>query len=44
VTVRYLKGPAKFTEVDLAGRTSGRASPQLQFRPWQIRTIRIDPA
>ncbi len=44
LTLRYLKGPAKFTEVDLAGRSSGQAATQLQFRPWQIRTIRIDSA
>lgn len=39
----YLAGKARFTEVDLAGREGQAVSGLLTFRPWQIRTIRIDP-
>jgi Glycosyl hydrolase family 57 len=42
-SVDYLAGKARFTEVDLAGREGQAVSGSLTFRPWQIRTIRIDP-
>ena len=40
--LRYLKGAARFTEVSLAGQDLGPTGPRLSFRPWQIRTVRVD--
>jgi hypothetical protein len=40
--LRYLSGKARLTEVDLAGRESEVVSGSLTFRPWQIRTVRIE--
>ncbi|MDH7568937.1 MAG: hypothetical protein QHJ73_05065 [Armatimonadota bacterium] len=37
-------GPFCLTEVNLAGTELGPVSARLTFRPWQIRTIRLDPA
>jgi hypothetical protein len=34
---------ARLTEVDLAGEEGGLLSGPLDFRPWQTRTIRIEP-
>jgi len=39
----YLAGKARFTEVDLAGLEGQAVSGLLTFRPWQIRTVRINP-
>jgi alpha-mannosidase len=39
----YLLGKARLTEVDLAGREGEALSGLLTFRPWQIRTVRIEP-
>ncbi|UCC97768.1 MAG: hypothetical protein JSW66_18230 [Phycisphaerales bacterium] len=41
--LRYLPGKARLTAVDLAGREGEAVSGSLMFRPWQIRTVRIDP-
>jgi len=43
VPFNYLLGRANLTEVDLAGNEMGSVTPLLAFRPWQIRTIRIEP-
>jgi alpha-mannosidase len=40
----YLRGRARLTEVDLAGREGEVLSGPLTFRPWQIRTVRIEPS
>ena len=40
--LRYLRGKARLTEVDLAGRALGPAEGSLDFRPWQFRTIRLE--
>lgn len=42
-TMRYLPGPARLTEVDLLGRGQVPAARELIFRPWQFRTVRIEP-
>jgi hypothetical protein len=39
----YLAGKARFTEVDLSEHERQAVSGSLTFRPWQIRTVRIDP-
>ncbi len=39
----YRPEKARLTEVDLAGREGGTVSGRLAFRPWQIRTVRIEP-
>jgi hypothetical protein len=43
VNVRYLNGPARLVEVDLAGREKGAVNAALSLQPWQFRTVRIDP-
>ncbi len=43
VSVKCLVGEAKLTEVDLAGREIEPVSGPLAFRPWQIRTVCIEP-
>jgi alpha-mannosidase len=40
--LQYLSGKAGFTEINLAGREIGNASSLLNFKPWQIRTIKIN--
>jgi hypothetical protein len=40
--LRYLRGRARLTEVDLAGRRLGPADRTLDFRPWQFRTVRME--
>lgn len=42
-TMRYLPGPARLTEVDLLGREQAPVGREINFRPWQFRTVRIDP-
>ncbi len=42
-SLRYRSGKARLTEVDFAGRGSEAVTDPLTFRPWQIRTVRIDP-
>ncbi|MHC4749545.1 MAG: glycosyl hydrolase-related protein, partial [Planctomycetota bacterium] len=44
VSLSYEMGRARMTEVDLAGRELSATSGRLNFRPWQIRTVRIAPA
>jgi hypothetical protein len=43
VALRYLKGPARLAEVDLAGQEKGTVTSPLALRPWQFRTVRIEP-
>ncbi len=43
VSVGHLLGKVKLTEVSLAGQEVEPISGLLTFRPWQIRTIRIEP-
>ena len=43
VAVRYLKGRARLVEVDLAGHEKGTVTLPLALRPWQFRTVRIEP-
>ena len=43
-SLRFLPGKVRLTEVDLAGRALGPADGPLDFRPWQFRTIRVEPA
>ncbi len=42
--LRTLHGPADLREVDLRGRALGPVGETLALRPWQFRTVRIDPA
>jgi len=42
-SLNYLLGKARLTEVDLAGRDGEALFGSLTFRPWQIRTVRIEP-
>jgi hypothetical protein len=42
-SLKYLLGKARLAEVDLAERGGKTVSESLVFRPWQIRTIRIEP-
>ena len=44
VSLNYKMSQAKMTEVDLAGRELSAASGTLNFKPWQIKTVRITPA
>ena len=41
--LRYLKGRARLTEVDLAGNEKGPVNAPVALGPWQFRTLRIDP-
>jgi len=41
--LKYMLGKARLAEVDLAERESKAVSESLVFRPWQIRTVRIEP-
>jgi len=41
--INYLPGPARLTEVNLAGSELGPAQQPMALRPWQIRTVRIEP-
>ena len=43
VSIKYSMEQARLTEVDLAGEEGGLLSGPLDFRPWQTRTIRIEP-
>ncbi len=43
VSLEYLTGRARLTEVDLLGREGEAVSDTLSFRPWQVRTVRIEP-
>jgi alpha-mannosidase len=43
VAVRYLKGRARMVEVDLAGNEKGVVTSSISLRPWQFRTVRIEP-
>ena len=40
--IRYLRGPARVTEVDLLGRGNTEVVGPLGFKPWQFRTVRIE--
>jgi alpha-mannosidase len=40
-SVKYLRGAARVTEVDLSGREGEAVYTAMRFRPWQIRTVRI---
>jgi hypothetical protein len=44
VSLDYKMSQARMTEVDLAGRELSSTSGQMDFKPWQIRTVRITPA
>jgi hypothetical protein len=44
VSLDYAMGRARITEVDLAGRDLSGTSGRLDFRPWQIQTVRITPS
>ena len=44
VSLDYKMSQAQMTEVDLAGRELSAASGTLNFKPWQIKTVRITPA
>ena len=41
--VRFMRGSARLMEVDMLGNGNSGASESLTFRPWQIRTFRIEP-
>jgi len=41
--LRYLKGPARLADVDLAGNETKLIASPLALRPWQFRTVRIEP-
>jgi len=43
VSLSYAMGQVRMTEVDLAGRELSTTSGKLDFRPWQIKTVRIAP-
>jgi alpha-mannosidase len=43
VDVRYLKGRARMVEVDLAGNEKQAVTSPLSLRPWQFRTVRVEP-
>jgi len=43
VPVDYLPGRTRLTKVDFAGRGGETVSGPLNFRPWQIQTVRIEP-
>jgi alpha-mannosidase len=43
VSLDYKMSQAQMTEVDLAGRELSAASGTMDFKPWQIKTIRITP-
>jgi alpha-mannosidase len=43
VSLSYLLGRARLTEADLAEQKRQEVSSSLDFRPWQIKTIRIEP-
>jgi alpha-mannosidase len=43
VSLKYLLGRARLTEVDLAGSELGPAQQPMALRAWQIRTVRIEP-
>jgi alpha-mannosidase len=43
-SLRYFAGAVRLAEVDLAGRELRAISGPLLLRPWQIRTVRIEPA
>ena len=38
----YTHGSARLLEVDLAGNERQELAPPLKFRPWQIRTIKLE--
>jgi len=40
--LKNLRGANDFMEVDLRGKEHGRVTSSLLFKPWQIRTIRLD--
>ena len=40
--LQCLSGKAGFTEINLAGREIGNASSLMYFKPWQIRTLKIN--
>lgn len=42
-TLSYRRGGARLTEIDLAGKAIRATGASLAFRPWQIRTIRVEP-
>ncbi len=44
VSLDYKMSQAQMTEVDLAGRELSAVSGTLNFKPWQIKTVRITPA
>ena len=44
VSLDYKMSQAQMTEVDLAGRELSVVSGVLNFKPWQIKTVRITPA
>ncbi|MGH7248069.1 MAG: hypothetical protein ACREH9_08190, partial [Pseudomonadota bacterium] len=43
VDLRYLKGPARLAEADLAGNEKGALASRIALRPWQFITVRIEP-
>ena len=44
MSLDYKMSQAQMTEVDLAGRELSDVSGTLNFKPWQIKTVRIKPA
>jgi hypothetical protein len=44
VLLDYTLSEARLAEVDLAGRELSLTTSPLQFRPWQIKTVRIEPS
>jgi hypothetical protein len=44
VSLDYKMSQSQMAEVDLAGRELSAASGTLNFKPWQIKTVRITPA
>jgi alpha-mannosidase len=44
VSLDYKMSQAQMSEVDLAGRELSAVSGVLNFKPWQIKTVRITPA
>ena len=42
LNLKNLSGANDFMEVDLRGKEQGRVASSLLFRPWQIRTFRLD--
>ena len=41
--IHYLSGTARVTEVDLLGRGQTEVPGSLAFKPWQFRTVRVEP-